>query len=53
MAPRLPLIASPPTATSLRDRVLCQLNGQSRGLSFLDRERRRLALERLARERRP
>jgi hypothetical protein len=36
----LPPISKPPTATDLRDRVLCQLNGESRDLSAEDRRRR-------------
>ena len=43
----LPPISRPPTATSLRDRVLAQMNGESRELSRPDRERRRQVLERL------
>ena len=36
----LPKISEPLTATQLRDRVLAQLNGESRRLSRADRERR-------------
>jgi hypothetical protein len=40
----LPKIDRPMTATELRDRVLCQLNGQSRNLSLADQERRKRLL---------
>jgi hypothetical protein len=47
----LPRIDKPLTATELRDRVLCQMNGESRSLSSLDRERRRRVLVALQRAR--
>jgi hypothetical protein len=37
----LPRISTPPTASELRDRVLAQMNGQSRELSKADQDRRR------------
>jgi hypothetical protein len=41
----LPKIDKPLTATQLRDRVLRQLNGESRDLSRADQERRRRLLK--------
>ncbi len=43
----LPKIAGPTTASALRDRVLCQLNGESRDLSRADQERRERVLRAL------
>jgi hypothetical protein len=43
----LPRISQPPTATELRDRVLCQMNGQSRELSAVDQERRKRVIRSL------
>jgi hypothetical protein len=37
----LPKIIAPPTATELRDRVLYQMNGESRELSAADQARRK------------
>jgi hypothetical protein len=45
----LPLISKPITATELRDRVLAQMNGESRDLSPADQERRKRVLARLRR----
>jgi hypothetical protein len=43
----LPKISEPLTATQLRDRVLAQLNGESRSLSPVDRQRRAKVLAKL------
>ena len=43
----LPPISKPLTASELRDRVLCQLNGESRELSTADQERRKRLLKAL------
>jgi hypothetical protein len=43
----LPKISEPLTATELRDRVLAQLNGESRSLSPPDRKRRAGVLAKL------
>jgi hypothetical protein len=43
----LPKISEPLTATELRDRVLAQLNGESRNLSPADRKRRARVLAKL------
>jgi hypothetical protein len=43
----LPRIDKPATASQLRDRVLCQMNGETRCLSKQDRDRRRRVLEAL------
>jgi hypothetical protein len=48
----LPRIDRKLTTTELRDRVLAQMNGESKSLSRVDRERRRRVLEAL-REARP
>jgi hypothetical protein len=47
----LPRISTPPTAETLRDRVLVQLARVNGGLSEADRRRRTLLLARLRRER--
>ena len=46
----LPLITKALTATELRDRVLAQLNGESRSLSTDDQKRREKVLARLRRK---
>jgi hypothetical protein len=43
----LPKISEPLTATELRDRVLAQMNGESRDLSPADRTRRAKVLAKL------
>ena len=40
----LPKISEPLTATQLRDRVLAQMNGESRELSEADQKRRKRVL---------
>jgi len=45
----LPKISEPLTSEQLRDRVLAQMNGESRRLSPEDRERRAKVLGRLLR----
>jgi hypothetical protein len=47
----LPPISEPTTATELRDRVLCQTNGESGQLPKKDRERRKRLLETLRKAR--
>jgi hypothetical protein len=46
----LPRISEGLTATELRDRVLAQMNGESRTLSANDQERRERVLARLRRK---
>jgi hypothetical protein len=46
----LPLITKALTATELRDRVLAQMNGESRTLSTDDQKRREKVLARLRRK---
>jgi hypothetical protein len=46
----LPVISKALTATELRDRVLAQMNGESRTLSDDDQERRERVLARLRRK---
>ena len=48
----LPPINRSLTSSELRDRVLCQLNGESVALSKADQERRKRVLETLRRSRR-